>query len=219
MADVNVIYFSGEPYPVVRKKLRDWLSIEAIKNKILRLEKENFEELFTLLIDYVCAAFPVPREIVENADWREIGVAFMEDQLANLPNKEFPIVHTKIKERHDVSWDYEGREWYAWLHILSSAYSWKIEYVADLDIDDAIGLVQEIELRDQLEKEWQWGMSEIAYQFNENTKKSEFKPIPRPEWMLPVYDVKEPPKVLIPMSLMPQGLVLKWDDGQRHTDD
>ena len=80
-------------------------------------------------------------------------------------------------------WDYEGRTWYSWVHDLAHAYGWSMEYIAELDIDDASSLLQELIIDDQLEKEFYWMTSEIAYPYNESSKKSEFKPLDRPIWM------------------------------------
>jgi hypothetical protein len=69
------------------------------------------------------------------------------------------------------------------LHIFSSTYGWDEDRIANLDIDTAIGLLQEILITEQLDHEWQFSITELAYPYNETTKKSSFRPLPRPDWM------------------------------------
>lgn len=120
------------------------------------------------------------------------------------------IVQKETNEK--IGWEYSGRTWFVWLHLLASAYGWSINYIEYLDIDNAIALLQEILVDSQLKKEWEWSMSEIAYQYNEHTKTSKFVPLDRPEWMQPIS--KPVKKTKIRISDIPVGLVMKWDENE-----
>jgi len=63
---------------------------------------------------------------------------------------------------------------------------------------------------DQLEKEWEWSLSELAYSYNSSTKKSEFKELPRPDWM-DGKEIEEIKLIKIPKSMMPVGQVVRMD--------
>ena len=76
-----------------------------------------------------------------------------------------------------------------------------------LDIDTAIGLYQEISIDDQFEKEWEWSLSEIAFPYNQSTKKQEYKPLERPEWMLPI-SPKQLPTMKMRKDMMPVGNIV-----------
>lgn len=88
---------------------------------------------------------------------------------------------------------------------------------SELDPDDGVALLQEILTDDQLEKEWQWSLSEIAYPYNPDTKKSEFKNLPRPVWMQK--EIRKPVKqIKIPASMLPVGIVRHFKmDGSSET--
>jgi hypothetical protein len=95
-----------------------------------------------------------------------------------------------------------------------SKYGWTLENTENLYFNDAIAYIQEILIDEQLDKEWQWSLSEIAYQYNDALKKSEFKPLPRPSWMVGMNKI-EPPKVeRLPVGMMPQGLVMRWEQNE-----
>jgi hypothetical protein len=122
------------------------------------------------------------------------------------PRAKLPILTTKhTKEDKKLSWDYDGRTWNFYSHLLASNYGWTLEYIGKLGIDEVIAKIQEILTEEQLNKEFQWSMSEIAYPYNKSTKKSEFKPLKRPYWMLA--EVTEIKKIKILKSLLPIGNV------------
>ena len=93
-----------------------------------------------------------------------------------------------------------------WLHLFAKAYGWSSEYIANLEIEDGVALLQEIIVDNQLQREWEWGMNEMAYPYNQMTKKSEFKPLDRPSWMQKKYEA--PKKIKIPIHLIPLGNVI-----------
>jgi len=91
--------------------------------------------------------------------------------------------------------------------MLAKEFGWNCEYIAELDVDDAIALAQEIAVGDQIEKEFQWAISEVPYQ-----TKDGFKPLDRPKWML--YNTETSPikKTKIRKEFMPVGAIVKFDD-------
>jgi hypothetical protein len=100
----------------------------------------------------------------------------------------------------ETDWEYPGRTWFIWVHTLSKMYSWSIEYISELDFDYAIALLHEIISDEYYAREWQWGLSEIAYSYDTNTKSSKYKALPKPEWMKVRATQTELPKVKIKKS-------------------
>jgi hypothetical protein len=103
--------------------------------------------------------------------------------------------------------------------MLSEAYSWSLEYVAELDIDDAIALLQEIATSEQTQREWEWMLSENSISYDKRSGKGSFQKLRRPDWM----DRKKAPekkrhtlgdKIPMKKSMMPVGNVVKWNDGK-----
>ena len=200
-------------YPLVRSKLRAWLVLEDFYTGIIEAaEKGNREEFVSSFYSYVSAALSIPIEELQSLPWYEVTRAFKEIYQINIPSLDFPILRRKMLEERNkkIEWDYLGRDWYIWLHLLSKEYGWDIDYISNLEPNDGIALLQEILLDEQLEKEWQWSMSEMAYSYNEHTKITKFIPLERPDWMQPIVP-KEIKKVKIKASEIPVGIVLKWD--------
>lgn len=202
-------------YTPTRYGLKKWLELDDIKAKILDAA-ENRDAFANGIIDYLSAALCIPTSELEEFSWYEVIVAYAEINNANKLNYQFPLFK-EPPNKDKAPWEYDGRLWYKWAYALSKEFGWSLEYVAELDPDDGIALLQEILVNDQLEKEWQWGMSEIAYQYNETTKKSEFKEYPRPIWMQK--EVRKPPtKAKIPASMLPVGIVRHFKmDGSSET--
>ena len=121
----------------------------------------------------------------EGLPWSETGEVFLSLLQKNEITIQFPILKSMKggKDDRGVPWDYPERDWYYWVHLLAYHYGWTLDYIAELDIDDALALLQEIEVESQIEKEWEYQISEIAYPYDPGTKKSVFKPLGRPQWM------------------------------------
>jgi hypothetical protein len=187
-----------------RKLLRDWLSLDKIRETILEAaEHRNYSEVSVGVENYVSAAACAEWKVTS---WFEAIENFEKAVLTNLPTHEFALLRIKIKNEK-LPWEYEGRTWYYWLHIFSSSYGWDENRISHLDIDTAIGLLQEILISEQLDHEWQWGLTEIAYPYNETTKKSHFRPLPRPDWMKKIM-----PKVTkIRKDFLPLGVIIGED--------
>jgi hypothetical protein len=163
-----------------RKLLREWLSLDKIREQIMdAAEHKNYSEVSLGVESYVSAASCVEWK---TESWFDAAEKFEKAVTANVPTLQFALLRIKVKNEK-LPWEYEGRTWYYWLHIFSSTYGWDEDRIANLDIDTAIGLLQEILITEQLDHEWQFSITELAYPYNETTKKSSFRPLPRPDWM------------------------------------
>lgn len=193
----------GNTYKAIRFGLKRWLELEEVKPDVNTGRDEFVDKIYL----YLSIALEIDIETLLQFPWYEIATAYGEIVVANLPKTDFPILRATTKDVTTKSnWEYPGRTWYVWAHLLSKNYGWELEVIEKLDIDDAIALIEEIMVENQLDREWEWALSPTAYQYNEATKKSEFKPLPRPRWM---QDEVEPPKKLkIPKSLIPMGKIV-----------
>lgn len=203
--------------PVVRHKLRAWLVLEDIQSKISKAAKAgDKDEFVSSLYSYVSTAFSIPVEELEQCYWLDIATAYAQGLALDNLNSNLPLIKPILDKRPDESemFDYPGRSWYMWANIFSSAYGWSLEYIAELDVNDAVALYQEILIDNQHEKEWDWMLSENAYSYDSNTKKSKFIPLNKPEWMRTPREIKEIPTFRIRKSELPVGLILRWDDGK-----
>jgi hypothetical protein len=192
-------------YNYTRPLLKQWLAINDLLVKLNKSIKENdATETAKYCVVIVSTSLSIPIEKVVDRPWYEVAIALSHIQLHHRPRYEFPFLNTNIKHKKEI-WDYEDRTWYIWSHLFAQKYGWTLEYIANLDVDDAIGLAQEIAVEEQLKKEWEWIISEIAYQ-----SKDGFKELPRPDWML---HPSKPPTistVKIRKEFMPVGNVIRY---------
>ena len=203
-----------QPYSVTRPKLRKWLSIEKIRNEVLE-SADNKDKFISSLFTYLSALLGT--EDLQTAPWYEVLEAYYLVSIECYPKLDLSIL-LSAKQRKEGKlpdpWDYDERILYSWMHLLAKAYGWTIEYISDLDVDDAFALIQEISLEDQFQKEWEWGLSEIAYEPDQGTNKMHLRQLPRPNWMMQGnYHFKkevERPKPSVPMrqDFIPPGVVV-----------
>lgn len=206
---------------VIRVKLRAWLVLEDIHRQILDAAKnKNRDEFVSSVYSYVSTAFSIPLEELQECYWADVAHAYMKFFSFNAPNSNLPLIKPrKIKPKYEEDvCEYPGRSWFIWANIFSRSYGWNLEYIAELDVSDAIALYQEILIDEQMDKEWQWLLSENSYSYDSTTKKSKFNPLPKPDWMQSVRTGAPPDsqKVRIRKDELPVGLVMRWED-DRHT--
>ena len=192
-----------------RSKLREWLALTDIYEKILSaVDVDDVVKYIDKYISTALEGFNLHEE-----PWINTVVILGRIREINSPSIDFPSLQNEIKENKTIyGWDYEGRTWYLWLHSLAKEYGWSSEYIAELDVDDALGLMQEILVSEQLSREWEWSLSEIAYPYDKASKKSKFHPLKRPIWMVRGTRLKEPPKIKIEKRFIPVGNVIRYDN-------
>jgi hypothetical protein len=197
-------------YSYAIPKLRKWAKLQSIHEEISSAaDKGNLIEMANNIAKYISYALDISVSILDDVPWIEAARAFYDIHQENVPNEKFKIL-VPAKDIKKVSFDYDDRPWYVWVDTLASRYGWSIEYIADLEVESAIALLQEIDYTEQLKREWDWSLSELAYPYNEHIKKSEFKPMPRPEWMQDHIEYKEPEKLKIRKDLLPVGNIIRY---------
>jgi len=202
-----------------RLTLRGWAGLEGLKGEMdSATSKGDFEGIFGAMVKFIEMVISPSEHGVDWGElpWYDFVTVYSMAVRTNSPTMEFPILRASGGDEKKMPWEYDGRAWYFWLNLFASAYGWNSDTVSMLDIDDAIALYQEIEIERQLGREWEWGLSEIAYPYNKSTKKSEYKALPRPNWMLPIVP-KQLPVVKMKKSFLPVGNVvdLQEQESQR----
>lgn len=210
-------------YPVTRPKLQKWLSMEKIRNDIIESAGRKDKKVVDNLFSYLSALLDVSD--IDDAPWYEVIEAYYISSIECAPRLDLSIILSgRKKERRGElpdPWDYDERVWYSWVHMLAGNYSWTLEYISELDVDDALALIQEISLQDQFNREWEWGLSEVAYEYEKSTKKSKLRKLERPSWMRQAnirykQAVEEQkPTVRVNPAFIPPGVILL--DGQNQT--
>lgn len=187
---------------------RKWIELEGKKEKILEAVSNGQPDFPDLLLSYIETALGVSSRWFEQADWLKVVELFYAC-LSKSPQVKIPLT-TPNKEKHkDDPWSYPERSWYAYVHLIANSYGWNISEISTLSVMDGLAIIQEIMVDKQLEKEFQYGLSEIAYPYNKQTKQSVFKPLDRPYWMRPELNAKRDiPRFTIPKSFIPDGVVI-----------
>lgn len=200
-------------------RLKQWMKLEGIKENIIKSISENSDDFPVQILNFISCGLHLPIKYFEFSDWEKIIQSFYAIVI-KCPIVKLPITEPSNEHSQEDNWDYPERTWNLYSHMLSSEYGWELEYISNLKVFDALALIQEILTQKQLDREFQHGLSEIAYPYNAQTKKSEFKALPRPHWMrariMPVMKFKMPTSSLpvgnvdydaLPEELRPQPFV------------
>lgn len=206
----SIVNIGRDEYTLTRARLKSWLALEDLRLSIKKAAEDGDEQLVELIYSYLSAAFGVHDIIWSSLEWIRVAELYITAQTINLPTLSFPILTIRVQDDREVSWDYEGRTWYLWSHLIMAKYGWSIQYTADMDIDDALALIQEILIEEQTAKEWDWSLSDKAYKYNEHTKVSEFVPLEKPEWMRVQREIKPIEEVRMPIKFAPVGNVVSY---------
>lgn len=185
-----------------------WLVTEEYRQNIVDSVKEDVLKTYDLICTFTSKIVLLPvKWIFTRCYWEYSLALFLVAMSKSQVKLDIPISRGKAtkSEEDKIPWDYKGRTKYYLVHILASEYGWTIKEIENMKIIQGLSLVQEILVGEQLEKEFTWSLSEIAYPYNKNTKKSEFKPLKRPSWMLG--EIKKLKTFKIPKDLMPMGNV------------
>jgi len=209
--DSSTVVLGGKDYEINRARLRRWLQLEDIREEIARAaDRKDREGFVASVYSYLSVALSVTLDF-NSFPWYEVVDAYIDIIALHRPAFSFPILNIVNTRREEASWNYEGRTWYAWSHILAREYSWSLEYIEELDVDDAIAHLQEIFTSEQLEREWQWVISTRSITYDKHGK-GVIHELPRPSWMdkarLPI----QSGKVSIKKSMLPTGNVLRWSE-------
>lgn len=159
----------------------------------------------TELLRFLSIAWGIDYKWFEKSDWVLLVNSFY-ICLSSSPQIKLPLTSPTNEKSKEESWNYPGRTWHLYSHLLAKAYGWTLAEISNLQVEEALAKIQEIMVDDQLDREFYHGLSEIAYHYDKNTKTSKFVPLPRPHWMRPrIEPIK---KSRIPASLMPMGVVI-----------
>jgi hypothetical protein len=183
-------------------RFRKWLELEHYKDKIL--EAVDGGNLPVWMMTYLSTAFwGISPKWFEKADWMRIIMSFYKI-LSQSPKLDLPITKPGSDKPKEESWDYDNRTWYLYSHMLAKNYGWTLEYISNLHVVSALATIEEILVDEQLDREFHYGLSEMAYQYDSRSKTSKFNPLPRPHWMRP--KIKEIKKFPIPKAMLPFGV-------------
>lgn len=206
------IQILNEKYEIRQAKLRKWLELETIREDIFKAV-EVPDEQARLVYQYISTALPINIEVLSKQPWKDVAQVLVEILTTNTVLLDIPFIKSQPAKGTKASWDYDTRNWWGLCHLIVKEFGWSIEYVSQMDVAEAMHIIQEIMIEEQLQKEWEWLLSERSAKWNEGTKKYEPNPLPRPDWMRATPEL--PKKVKIRKEFMPVGVIVRGNkDGQ-----
>lgn len=201
------IVLRDEHRSIQRRKLRNWLELDRLRELISKATDVDY--LAELISQYLLVALDFSIDFDE-LSWEETASLFIAALSVNNEFESLPFMQYSSKTDHSFPYDYEGRTFYHYAHSLAQEYGWSIEYIAELDVDEALKMLQEIVISHHHQREWEWDLSDRAVGYDSATKKSTHVPYPMPDWMRPT--PPEPKIYRIPKSLLPVGNVISFRD-------
>lgn len=195
-----------------RYKFKQWIELEDRKIRILKASGQDKDKFPQLVLEFLPDALPIPQWVWARMPWEDTLATFY--RICHiLPVRSYlPIISLTDDAKEEpipIPWTYPGRVWHYYSHLLAHAYGWSLEYIAQLDVFEAMAKIEEILLDKQLDREFEWSMSEASVIYDAKNKTSRPNPLPRPYWMKQLNPDDPAPvkKVRMPKGFLPVGNV------------
>ncbi|MHA2063868.1 MAG: hypothetical protein ACXABY_05715 [Candidatus Thorarchaeota archaeon] len=142
--------------------------------------------------------------VVELADTLDLLLA-LNDNVELLP---WQTTFRDSKQTITTSADYTNRELAVIVDTIASAYGWSVDIILTLQPEAAACYVQEIMLGHWEAREFQWKLSEVAFD-----KNGKYRSFPKPIWYTEVHGpTVEEAKAMVPARFIPDGVVVTAED-------
>lgn len=209
------VRFGNDILTLEKPKLKHWAILEEIAETVQEATDGNGKA--RCILQYLSVAFDKPVEFFEKSYWVMVLNLYQEVQYETSPKINFPFLRAyKEDEKKDgkvtTKLNYPGHFWYHLANFFANKYGWSLEYIASLEVDDAFGLMQEYELRDHLDKEFLWELSERSSGYDKATKQAKHIPFPKPTWLEQKIEIIKP--VRVNKAHLPMGLVVDLNSEQ-----
>jgi hypothetical protein len=196
---------------VSKAKLKKWFELENIRS-LIQKEAEQDRNVSSLICSYLDTA--ICRLRWDKLSWVTVVNDYAFALNIHRPKKKYPIF--SVSDDEESSKSVSDNSWYMWATLFADKFGWDLEYIAELDIDDAISLIQEILYSEQIRKEWEWGLSEKSTSYDKKTGKGKFVPYKRPKWMETEKELKPARPVKILKSMLPVGVIYGKAEDFKH---
>ncbi len=191
-------------------KFKEWIDLEDRRIEIDGASDRSTDEFPKLVMGFLSDALVLPRWVWARLPWMEVWAAYLGVSTSLSFKGYLPIVSLPTDEKYTKpAWDYPHRSWYFYANMIAKSYGWPLEYIAKLPVFDGMACVQEILLKEQMDREFEWSMSEASVLYDEKSKTAKPNPLPRPYWMKQGKPDEPPPipRFKVPKNLVPIGVV------------
>lgn len=156
------------------------------------------------LSEAICKYFDLLEIDISQASPVEILTAFAQLRELNTQKWLFPFQKNTGEKKEPESFDYPDRDWAVIVTKVAHYLGWSKEEIFSCHLEEFLCYYQEVLVIEQAEKEWEYSLSEIAYVYDSNSKKSNLRPLAKPGWM---YSQELPKPVKILRSMLPYGVL------------
>lgn len=190
MAERSVIVtLGGREWEISRARLGGFLRLQQARESINRgVEEAANGWIVDGIFEFLRVSIPdLEASKFYTSPWHDVFYAYSQiEELNRLPHgAEFAILKFPTKTSHrSVPWDNPLRAVIIWIHLIAKNYSWSRSEIEHMWPEEAIAFVQEIMADEQMDREFVHMLSAVAYEYNKTTKKSQYRPLARPMWMV-----------------------------------
>lgn len=183
-----IIALGGREWKISRARLGGFLRLQQARESLNQgIEEADNGQIVEGIFEFLRVAIPdLEAHEFNQAPWFDVFFAYSQvEDINRLPHgAEFAILKFPSEGGRDVPWDNPLRAIILWIHLIATTYSWSKDEIENLWPEEAIAYVQEIMADQQEDREFAHMLSEVAYSYNKTTKKSQYKPLSRPLWMI-----------------------------------
>jgi hypothetical protein len=172
----ETIVFGGELYEVPRQRLRGHYALEATMSELKERMDTGLYDTVDCYLEWMAYATGFSEEWLDQQDPIEFADAFLTLAELNEPKFTLPWMTVRTKSPKTNA-DYPNRGLASIVHRLAGAYHWTEEEVFSLVPEVAWCYLQEIQLSEHHREEFQYGLSDVAYD-----KKGQYKDYQKLPW-------------------------------------
>jgi hypothetical protein len=199
------IFLFGYEEKFDKLNLGDFFRLEKHRKNLLESLKTNNKELFKDTINCILKLQTkkdfLPKRFTDIL--KNLIIILAENRISS--EVEFLKPNPKKTEEIKNSWDFDNRWMTQWIDTFARTYHWELEKILSIPVNLAVYLMQELQVNSQLDREWDYSLTEMAYAYDQNTKKSKFVPLSRPHWMISgTSGIK---KTKIRKDMLPYGVI------------
>lgn len=183
------IALGGREWKIHRARLGGFLKLQQARDLINQAVKDaDNGRIVGGIFDFLRIAIPdLELAIFHSEPWYEVFHAYTQvESLNKLPDEyNFAIISfTSESKSRIVPWDNPLRTIIIWIHLIAKTYGWSRAEIEEMWPEEAIAFVQEIMADEHHEHAFSHSLSQMAYEYNKTTKKSHYRPMAKPAWMI-----------------------------------
>lgn len=195
----EIIFLGGESHEIPRQGLGGHYALESLNSKIKEFMDRGLYATVDLMMEWLYQATGFNEFWLDKQDPVELADVFSILVELNAPRGVLPwMTHKSPESKTKSSIDYPNRSLVGIVDMIASEYHWDEEYILNLPPEAVWCYVQEILLSRHKKREFEYSLSDVAYD-----KKGQYKDYQKLPW-----DRSIETGARIPKSMEPKGNVV-----------